>query len=109
MFEYVAGKNSFAVPTDGMWQKIGFGKSFLGGEPYLLFGPVSKREKWEPFNTMFETLIIIKIIHQILNWRYCLLMLKGGKVGSEKKCLHNWAILMKGALWILSPIRNNIQ
>ena len=45
MFEHVAGENSFAVPADGMWQKIRFERSFFGGEPNLLFGLTIAKQK----------------------------------------------------------------
>ena len=43
--KYVAGKNCFAMPTDGMWQKCDLVKVILGASPICYKANGSKAEK----------------------------------------------------------------
>ena len=50
MFEYVAVKKSFTMPTDGMWQKIRFGWSFSGWAQSVIWPTVAKKKNGYTLN-----------------------------------------------------------
>ena len=76
-------------------KKIGFGRGLFRGEPYLLFGfkTIAKQKNGNPNYYQNYSPDKLEVLFIDVERRK--------RLAVKKKCLHNWAILMKGAFWIL--------